>query len=122
VEATDDSLSIVIERRTIPGHVDELPTTIAENDVSIQVGAGIYEQELTVLGNNFTLVGEAGDDCDTEGWTVITGSVQINGNNATFRNILFEGPVEVLGNNPRFINVCFGNELVVFGNNVLIEE
>jgi hypothetical protein len=122
VEATDESLTIFIERRTTPDGVDELPSVITENNVSIQVGAGVYEQDLTVLGNNFTLVGEASDDCDAVGWTVIEGSVLINGNNATFRNITFAGSVEVRGNNPRFINVCFGNELVVFGNNVQIED
>ena len=109
-------------RRTTPDHVDELPSTISASDVSIHVGAGVYEQDLTVLGNNFTLVGEAGDGCGAEGWTVIDGGVLINGNNATFRNIAFGGPVEVRGNSPRFINVCFGNALVVFGNNVQIEE
>jgi hypothetical protein len=122
VEATEDSLTISIERRITPDDVDELPSTITENDVSIQVGAGFYDQDLTVLGNNFTLVGEAGDDCDAEGWTVIEGRVLINGNNATFRNIAFAGPVEVRGNNPRFINVCFGDAFVVFGNNVQIED
>jgi hypothetical protein len=122
VEATEESLTISIERRTTPDDVDELPSTITENDVSIQVGAGIYDQDLTVLGNNFTLVGEAGDDCDAEGWSVIEGTVEIRGNNATFRNIAFAGPVEVRGNNPRFIDVCFGNAFVVFGNNVQIED
>jgi hypothetical protein len=122
VEATNDSLSVSIERRTTPDDVDDLPETIVDNDVSIQVGAGIDEQDLTVLGNNFTLVGEAGEDCDVEGWTVIDGTALINGSNATFRNIAFAGTVEVRGNSPRFINVCFGDALVVFGNNVQVEN
>ena len=122
VEATTDSLTISIIRRATPDYVDGLPSTISGQDVAIQVGAGVYEQDLTVLGNNFTLVGEAGEGCGDEGWTVIEGSVLVNGNNATFRNIAFEGSVEVRGNSPRFINVCFGDDFVVFGNNVQIEN
>jgi hypothetical protein len=83
---------------------------------------GLYDRDFTVLGNNFTLGDVAGVDCNAEGWTVIDGSVLINGHNATFRNVAFAGPVEIRGNNPRRINDCFGDTLIVFGNDVQIEE
>ncbi|MDO8632176.1 MAG: hypothetical protein Q7R41_16965, partial [Phycisphaerales bacterium] len=117
IEPTDVSLAVSVERRTTPEPSDNLPTVVEGDDVSIRLPAGRFVQDLTVMGNNFTLVGEAGDGCgDVGGWTVIDGKVVVTGNNATFRNILFSGLVELRGNNSRFINCCFGDELVVFGN------
>ena len=117
VELTDESLTVSVARRSTPVSTNGLPEVIDENDVSIQLPAGVFDQGLTVNGNNFMLVGEAGDAC-TNGtdWTVITGEVFINGNDATFRNILFAGPVELHGNGAHFINCCFGDVLIVFGN------
>lgn len=118
VQADDDSLTISVVRRATPDPVGELPEVIDGNNVEVFLEAGIYDGDLTVDGNNFTLVGEAGDDCDdVVGWTTLTGDVLILKNNATFRNIRFEGLVEVEGNNTKFINVCFGGQLVIFGNN-----
>jgi len=122
VQADDESLSISIVRRSTPDPIDDLPDVIDDNNVEIFLPAGTYDTNLTVDGNNFTLVGEAGEDCDDEGWTVITGDVLILKNNATFRNVRFEGLVEVEGNNADFINVCFGEQLIIFGNNTDIDD
>jgi len=118
VEATDNSLTVSVERRSTPSPSDVLPEVITGNNVSIHLPAGVFKQNLTVSGNNFTLTGEAGQNCnDQAGWTVIDGKVLVNGNNATFQNIMFAGPVELHGNNAHFINCCFGDKLIVFGNN-----
>jgi len=122
VETSDDSLTISILRRLTPDPVAELPVLISGNNVTIFLPAGIYDQTLTVDGNNFTLVGEAGDDCDATGWTVITGDVFILKNDATFRNVRFEGSVEVQGNNARFINTCLDGTLLIFGNNTEFDD
>jgi hypothetical protein len=117
VEADDESLTISVVRRATPDPVGELPEIVDGNNVEIFLEAGVYDTDLTVDGNNFTLVGEAGENCDDEGWTTLTGNVTILKNNATFRNIRFEGTVEVQGNNASFINVCFDGQLLIFGNN-----
>lgn len=117
VQADDDSLTISVVRRATPDSIDDLPGLINGNNVEIFLSAGSYGGNLTVNGNNFTLIGEAGNTCDDAGWTTLTGDVLISGNNATFRNIRFEGLVEVEGNNAKFINVCFDGQLVIFGNN-----
>lgn len=122
VQADDDSLTITTVRRATPDPVGNLPTQIAGNNVTIFLPAGTYNRSLNVLGNNFTLVGESGDDCDDEGWTIITGDVTLLGNNATFRNVRFEGVVQVNGNNAEFIHCCFGGELIIFGNNTDIDD
>lgn len=62
VETDDDSLTISVERRTTPEPCDSLPEIIYANNVSIRVEAGLFDQGLEIRGNNFTLVGEAGDD------------------------------------------------------------
>lgn len=118
VEASDESLSVVVVRRVSPESVDEIPEIIDDSNVTLQVSAGLYEQNLTVLGNNYTLIGEAGDGCDTEGWSVVDGEVLINGNGALFRNIAFEGTVEIRGNDTTFINCCFDGAITQFGNEV----
>jgi hypothetical protein len=122
VEADNDSLSISVSRRAIPDPTDVLPVVVTGNNVTILIPAGTYNQTLTVQGNNFTLVGVAGDRCDASGWSVITGNMLIDANNATFRNIRFDGTVEVLGNNAHFINSCFGSSLVIFGNNTGFDD
>lgn len=117
VEPTNDSLTVSVERRTTSELSGDLPAVVEEDDVSIRLPAGRFVQNLTVMGDHFTLVGEAGDGCgNASGWTVIDGEVLVTGSTATFRNILFRGPVELRGNNARFINCCFGDEFVVFGN------
>jgi len=114
---TDVSLTVSVERRTMPEPSNDLPAVVEGDDVSIRLPAQQFVQNLTVMGDRFTLVGEPGEGCqDPSGWTVIDGEVLVNGDNATFRNILFSGRVELRGNSARFINCCFGNELVVFGN------
>jgi len=123
VDPADESLTISVVRRADPDPTGSLPDVIEGNNVSILLGAGVYDQGLEVRGNNFTLVGEAGDDCDdTDGWSVITGPVIVLGNNATFRNIMFEGPIELRGNNPRFIDCCLGGALEVFGNGAKFDD
>jgi hypothetical protein len=124
VDADDDSLSITVVRRATPDPVSDLPTEIPQNQNTVEIflPAGTYDGDLTVQGNNFTLVGEAGDDCAGDGWTVMTGNVAIHGNNATFRNVLFLGNVDVFGNNTNFINVCFDGQLVIFGRNTDFDE
>lgn len=116
----DDSLSLVIARRAEPGPPAALPDVITANNVTIQLEDGAIDHGLTVRGNNFTLVGIAGENCDAPGWSVITDSVQVDGNNATFRNIAFRGAVEVRGNNAKFINCCFDGRLVIFGNGLTV--
>jgi hypothetical protein len=115
VEVGDDSLAISVERRAKPAPGDQLPEVIDGNNVTIELPAGTFTQSLTVNGNNFALTGVAGDGCDAEGWTVIDGSVAVNGNNAKFRNVKFIGTVEVKANNTKFINCCFDGVLVTFG-------
>lgn len=123
VEPTDDSLTISVLRRTMPDPAMVLPEIIEDNNVSLSIPAGLYEQGLEVRGNKFTLVGEAGEGCDdVDGWTEITGEVVILGNAATFQNIKFSGPVELHGNAARFINCCFGDVLEIFGNAVKIGD
>ena len=123
VETDDDSLTISVQRRTTPEPWDGLPEIIYPNDVSVRLEAGLFDQGLEVRGNNFTLVGEAGDDCDdSEEWTIIGGDVLVLGNNATFRNIKFAGFVELRGNNTRFINCCLGDGLMIFGNGAAFGE
>jgi len=122
VETSEDSLSISVVRRAVPDSTDQLPEFVSGNNVTIFISAGVFDQSLTVDGNNFTLVGKAGDGCGAAGWSVITGDVLILGNNATFRNIRFEGRVEIAGNNARFINTCLGSELVIFGNNAEFDD
>ena len=92
-----------------------LPTVIDENDVHIELPAGVYDQTLTVNGNGFQLTGEACGNCAEDGWTTITGAVVVQGNNASFTNIKFLGPVTVLGNNVSFSHVCFENKLLILG-------
>lgn len=110
-----DSLTVSVERRVKPAPGDQLPETIDENNVTIELPAGTYSQNLTVNGNNFTLTGEAGDSCEAEDWTILDGDVLVKGNNATFRNVKFVGTVDVKANNTRFVNCCFDGVLVTFG-------
>jgi hypothetical protein len=84
-----------------------LPEVINDNNVSIFLFDGRYDQSLTVNGNNFTLTGKKGEDCSSPGGTTITGPVEVNGNGATFKNIRFRSTVDVNGNNADFINCCF---------------
>lgn len=110
-----DSLSVGVVRRAQPGAPGNvLPPIITDDNVTIQLSAGVFEQSLQVLGNNFTLIGQAGAVCGDPGWTVLMGDVEIVGNNATFRNIEFVGTVKVLGNNTQFIHCCFDGALVAF--------
>lgn len=118
VESSDVALSLAVLRRAEPVASITLPVVITGNNVTLQIGSGVYEQELTVDGNNFTLIGPTRDDCDGSDWSRISGPVVVSGNNATFRNIALDGSVEVRGNNARFINCCFDGELLVFGNRV----
>lgn len=123
VQPGNGSLTVTVVRRATPNPMDALPQIIDGNNTSIRLQAGLYEQGLIVNGNNFTLVGSAGENCgDQSGWTVIIGDVLINGNNATFRNIMFLGDVTLSGNNTHFINVCFGGQLIVFGNNADFDD
>ncbi len=123
VEAGFNSLGITVVRREEPEPVDGLPQVIWDNKVTIFLPAGLYEQPLTVNGNKFTLVGEAGDECsDLEDWTAIDGKVVINKNKATFRNIAFLDTVEVRGNTAQFIHCCFDGALMIFGNNTDIDD
>ncbi|MFB3908802.1 MAG: hypothetical protein ACE15D_10405 [Candidatus Eisenbacteria bacterium] len=118
VETGHNGLAISVTRRERPSEIGSLPEIVEDNRATFLVHAGFYDQGLTVRGNKFTLVGEAGDDCsDIDSWTVLAGPVVVEGNNATFRNVSFEGPVQVLGNNARFIHCCIGGSMLLFGNN-----
>lgn len=121
-----DSLTLAVVRRAAPVFDDFLPEDISENNLSISLPAGVFDLDLTVLGNNFFLAGEAGGTCtggEDEGWTTIGGIVDIRGNAAIFRNIKFLGPVTVVsGNGSHFINCCFDGDLIVFGETPIIVE
>lgn len=115
VVVSDDSLSITVVRRAAPDPADVLPELICDNNVSIELAAGLFQQNLAVYGNRFMLLGQAGEVCSDDLWTVIEGNVLIHGNKATFRNIKFVGNVDVHGNAVKFINCCFDDALVNFG-------
>jgi hypothetical protein len=115
VETTEERLSVTVLRRAEFEPSDQLPSIVSTNNVHMVIGSGVFSEDLTVRGNNFGLLGEAGDSCDDGGWTVISGDVLVLGNNATFRNIAFTGDVRVMGRNVRFINSCFDGALVRFG-------
>jgi hypothetical protein len=87
--------------------VGDLPDLVTENNVKIYLESCEYNNSLTVNGNNFTLIGEANDECEDDNWTILSGNVTINGNNATFQNIKFTGKIDKNGNNTSFINCCF---------------
>jgi len=81
---------------------------ITDNDVNICLASGRYNETVTVNGNNFSLFGEAGNNCAVDtNWTILSGDVTINGNNATFRNIKFKGDIYKNGRNITFNNCCF---------------
>jgi len=89
---------------------DYLPSLVTDNNVHICLESGVYNKNLTVNGNNFSLFGAAGNNCaDDRNWTILSGDVTINGNNATFRNIKFKGDIYKYGNNIKFNNCCFSN-------------
>jgi hypothetical protein len=85
----------------------QLPKVITENNTIHLLPAGIFNRGLTVKGNNFSLTGNNVENCGSRGQTVIKGDVVINGNNATFRNITFNGNVIENGNGTQFIDCCF---------------
>jgi hypothetical protein len=88
--------------------VDELPSWVTDNNVRLCLNSDIYPNSLTVNGNNFMLIGEAGNDCENDTyWTIVSGNVTINGNNVTFENIKFTGEIVENGNNIIFKNCCF---------------
>jgi len=115
VQAGEGKLSIDVLRYMEPDG-SMLPVVINENDVHLELPAGLYDQTLTVKGSGFQLIGEAGADCASDGWTTIIGAVVIRGNNASFTNIKFLGPVTVLGDNVTFTHVCFENKLLILGD------
>ena len=84
-----------------------LPDEIRENNQKICLKSKEYEDDLTVYGNNVTLIGKTGKNCAVDGGTTLSGRVTIKRNNATFKNIKFEGPVIEKGNNTKFINSCY---------------
>jgi|GEM_PF-522987 len=83
--------------------VNILPHLVRDNNVKICLESGFFENNLTVNGNNFTLIGDSYDNH----WTIISGNVTINGNNATFKKIKFTGKINENGNNTSFINCRF---------------
>lgn len=115
VEATERRLSIDVLRRAHVDTAGNLPDVITRDDVHIRLGAGTFTQNLTVHGDDFVLVGEAGDNCLAPGWTELDGNVLVTGDDATFRNIAFTGDVTVTGRHVRFINSCINGHLVRFG-------
>jgi hypothetical protein len=76
-----------------------LPHLITDNNIIICLESDFYEDNLTVNGNNFILIGETRYNCKNYDWTTIDGKVEINGNNATFKNIKFTGEIVENGNN-----------------------
>jgi hypothetical protein len=98
-------------------NVDYLPKFILDNDVYIRLCAGLFDQSLTVRGNNFRLFGQVGaTKCGVGDWTFIGGDVEIYGNNARFTNITFLGTVRVIGNGVEFINCCFQDGDPIYPN------
>jgi len=87
--------------------VNTLPNFITDNNVKICLESDFYTDNLTINGNNFSLIGEANNECGDEYWTTLSGKVKINGNNAIFKNIKFTGERDKNGNNLKFINCCF---------------
>lgn len=116
VETHAGALTISVLRRIAPLPEGELPDRITENNVEISLGAGVFDQDLTVDGNKVTLTGVAGGSCASEDWSTITGVVTVHGNRAIFRNIKFLSEVTVTGNKASLINCCFGDVLVSFGH------
>ena len=87
--------------------VNTLPNFLTDNNVKICLESDFYTDNLTINGNNFSLIGEANNECGDEYWTTLSGKVKINGNNAIFKNIKFTGERDKNGNNLKFINCCF---------------
>ena len=119
VGAQTQSLSLSMVRRVKSTEAGILPVSIKDSDLNLRVPPGLFEQNLTVDGENFVLSGaekEQSDSCSNDGWTTITGKVSINGNNATFRDTRFLGEIEVGGNKVRFINSCIRENLLILGN------
>jgi hypothetical protein len=96
---------IFLQPKDVP--IYQLPEIITENDAVYMLPAGIYNRGLTVNGNNFSLSGNKVAACGSANQTVLLGDVVINGNNATFKNITFNGNVIKNGNGTRFIDCCF---------------
>lgn len=115
VQAGEGRLNIDVLRYTESGD-SGLPAVVREDDVHLELPAGRYDQTLTVTGSGFQLVGEAGSDCASDGWTTISGAVVVRGNDASFTGIKFLGPVTVLGDNVSFTRVCFENRLLILGD------
>jgi hypothetical protein len=86
---------------------DKLPSTITDNNEKFCLMPGDYDKSLTVNGNDVKLIGEANNDCGDGDWTILSGPVTINGNDATFKNIKFKEKKKKNGNNISFINCCF---------------
>ena len=104
-----DGFVIVVAEKDVPEDCDwvnNLPRLVTDNNEKICLESGKYRNSLTVNANNFTLTGEADDECYDDDWTVLSGNVTINGHNATFENVKFTGVVDENGYNIRFINCC----------------
>ena len=86
--------------------INTLPDLITDNNVKICLKSVVYDNQLTINGNKFTLIGKAGNNCADDSGTILSGVVTINGNNATFKNIKFESNVRENGDNSKFINCC----------------
>jgi hypothetical protein len=117
IRAGDGTLEMAVLRQAAPQQ-DILPEVVEDDGVAIQLPAGTFDQGLTVNGDEFTLTGAAPDQggCEaSEGWTVITGPVELNGDYAIVQNVKFLSVVTVSGDDAIFTNVCFGDRLVVVG-------
>jgi len=86
---------------------DQNPVLINGNNVKIYLHKGDYTNNLTINGNNFSLIGDAGKDCEDISWSKLSGAVTINGNNTIFRNVELSGEIYEYGNNILFDNVCY---------------
>ena len=88
-----------------------LPKVINENNITIYLPDGLYEQDLIIYGNNFTLKGVTNDPSLSQCSTILACNIEIQGNNTTFENINFVGDnISDYGNNTQFNNCCFGDE------------
>ncbi|MBW2201534.1 MAG: hypothetical protein JRF71_12000 [Deltaproteobacteria bacterium] len=85
----------------------QLPETVTDNDETYMLAPGMYDNGLTIYGNNFTLIGNDVESCNSTNQTEIVGDVVIYGNNATFENIKFNGSVIENWTGAQFIDCCF---------------
>jgi hypothetical protein len=87
--------------------IDRNPVSINGNNMKIYLHKGVYTKNLIINGNNTLIIGNAGIYCGDSDWSILSGTVTINGNNAVFRNVELGGEIYEYGNNIVYDNVCY---------------